>query len=80
MRILLALVFAGIFYFWQFPLPEQAHMVMTITAFIGFLWLTEALPLHVTALMVPMLLVLIGGTSTKDAFSPFFASTIGRPD
>jgi sodium-dependent dicarboxylate transporter 2/3/5 len=76
LRILLAFVFAALFYFWQFPISEQAHLVMVITAFTGFLWFTEALPLHVTALLSTLLLILLGGFSPKEAFSPYFAPTI----
>lgn len=76
LRILLAFLFAALFFFWQFPIPEQAHLVMVITAFTGFLWFTEALPLHVTALLSTLLLILIGGFTPKEAFSPYFAPTI----
>jgi sodium-dependent dicarboxylate transporter 2/3/5 len=75
-RILLAFLFALIFYFLQFPISEQAHLVMVITAFTGFLWFSEALPLHVTALLSTLLLILFGGFTPKSAFSPYFAPTI----
>ncbi len=74
--ILLALVLAVLVSFLELPISEQAYVTMIITVFIGTMWVTEALPLHVTALMVPLLLVVFGGVGTKDAFSPFFAPTI----
>jgi len=74
--IILALVLAALAYTLDLPLTEQAHAIMVITVFIGVMWVTEALPLHVTALMVPILLIVFGDISTKDAYSPFFASTI----
>jgi sodium-dependent dicarboxylate transporter 2/3/5 len=75
-RILLALLFALIFYMVDFPISDQAHLVMIITAFTGFLWFTEAMPLHITALLSTILLIVFGGFSAKDAFSPYFAPTI----
>jgi sodium-dependent dicarboxylate transporter 2/3/5 len=75
-RILLAILFALVFYFIEFPISEQAHLVMVITAFTGFLWFTEAMPLHITALFSTVLLIVVGGFSAKSAFSPYFAPTI----
>ncbi len=74
--ILLAIAIAVLSFFWEVPISADAHLVMSITVFIGIMWLTEALPLHVTALMVPVLLIVSGVTGTKEAFSPFFAPTI----
>lgn len=74
--ILLAIALAALSLFLEVPISEKARTVMAITVFIGTMWLTEALPLHVTALMVPVLLIVAGGTAAKDAFSPFFAPTI----
>lgn len=76
LRIALALLFAMLFLFWQFPISDQAHIVMAITAFTGFLWFSEALPLHVTALLSTILLIVFGGSAPGDAFSPYFAPTI----
>jgi sodium-dependent dicarboxylate transporter 2/3/5 len=75
-RIFLAFLFAMIFFFLEFPITEQAHIVLVITAFTGFLWFTEAMPLHITALLSTMLLIVFGGFSAKSAFSPYFAPTI----
>lgn len=74
--ILVAIVLAVLSVFLDLPISEEAHTVLSITVFIGIMWLTEALPLHVTALMVPILLIVAGSTGTKEAFSPFFAPVI----
>jgi sodium-dependent dicarboxylate transporter 2/3/5 len=74
--ILLSIILALMAYSMDLPLDKQAQTVMAITVFIGTMWFTEALPLHVTALMVPILLITLSGYGTKEAFSPFFASTI----
>jgi len=75
-RILLALILAMAFYFLEFPITDQAHAVMAITVFTGILWFTEAMPLHITALLSTILLILFAGVSAKDGFSPYFAPTI----
>ena len=74
--ILLAIALAVLANFLDLQLSPEAHTVMVITVFIGVMWVTEALPLHVTALMVPLLLVVLGGATPKDSFAPFFAPTI----
>jgi sodium-dependent dicarboxylate transporter 2/3/5 len=74
--ILLAAILSVLSFFWEVPISADAHVVMSITVFIGIMWLTEALPLHVTALMVPVLLIIAGVREAKEAFSPFFAPTI----
>lgn len=46
---------------------------MALLVFIGCLWLTEALPLAVTALLVPLVALLLGlpGLTTTQALAPF---------
>lgn len=74
--IALALVLAALSYLADVPLGNQAHMVMVVTVFAGVLWLTEALPLFVTALLIPPLVIVLGGFTAKEAYSPFFSPTI----
>jgi sodium-dependent dicarboxylate transporter 2/3/5 len=48
---------------WFFPIPglaEPAHRLLAVLAAVVTLWITEALPLAVTALLGPMLCVLTG--------------------
>ncbi len=52
-------------------LNEQAHTLAALVGFIVVLWLTEALPLYITGLLVPVLLILLGITSAQKAFAPF---------
>lgn len=74
--ILLAAILALLSFLLPLQMGGDARIVMAITIFIGAMWLTEALPLHVTALMVPILLVVAGIAPAKDALSPFFSPTI----
>lgn len=55
------------------PLPPEVRKGLALLTFIGVLWLTEALPLAVTALLVPLLALLLGfpGLTTTRALAPF---------
>ena len=43
------------------PYPPAVREALALTAFVGVLWVTEALPLAVTALLVPLGAVALGG-------------------
>ncbi len=68
----LSLVIGVITWFLASGLPLGQQSVLAIMLFAGTLWFTEALPLHVTALLVPLLLVLFSGFTPKEAVNPFF--------
>lgn len=55
------------------PWDENARKGLALLTFIGLLWLTEALPLPVTALLVPLGALLLGfpGLDTPQALAPF---------
>ncbi|MEW6748228.1 MAG: DASS family sodium-coupled anion symporter [Candidatus Micrarchaeota archaeon] len=57
-------------------LDWKAHAVLSIAAFMGACWFTEALPLHVTALFGTFLLIVSGALSAEEAFSGYFNPTI----
>ena len=63
--ILLALVVAPI------PIPAPAHRLGAILAMMVVLWITEALPLAVTALIGPVLVVILRVAPARTAFAPF---------
>lgn len=52
-------------------LPAPAHRLGAILMMMVILWITEALPLAVTALVGPILAVLFGVAPVKTAFAPF---------
>ncbi|KAJ1732674.1 low-affinity phosphate transporter [Coemansia biformis] len=77
---------------WAIPLfaePEQQRC-WAMLIYVSLLWATEALPLHVTALMVPLLTVMLGvmrspakshyhlsaGEASRAVFSAMFSSVI----
>jgi len=61
-------------YFLGFGTPQQIVFAITISALV--LWLSEIVPLHVTALAIPFALVVLGGFKPAEAFSPFFDSIV----
>ena len=51
--------------------PAPAHRLAAILALMVVLWITEALPLAVTALLGPSLAVVLGVAPARAAFAPF---------
>ena len=53
------------------PLPDPAHCLAGILALMVVLWMTEALPLAVTALIGPMLAIVLQVAPARTALAPF---------
>ncbi len=56
------------------PLLSQnpkAHRLMAIFLLIVIWWVTECIPIPITALLIPVLITAFGVASAKDAFAPF---------
>ncbi len=72
-RIGLALAALSALVLWWAPLPldESAHRLAAIFAAIVILWVTEALPIPVTALLIAPSLTAAGITDGKTAFAPY---------
>jgi sodium-dependent dicarboxylate transporter 2/3/5 len=51
--------------------PDAVALGLGIFACVAFLWVTEAMPLAATSLLVPVLAILGGILAPKDAFAPF---------
>lgn len=58
------------------PYEPKVVMGLSMLAFIAVLWLTEALHVTVTAIMVPVMAVLLGVFNTQAALNSFANSTI----
>jgi sodium-dependent dicarboxylate transporter 2/3/5 len=56
--------------------PVRAAPVLAILAFVVVLWVTEAVPLFVASLLVPVALVASGSAPARDALAPFFDPVI----
>ena len=53
------------------PVAQPAHSLAAILAMMVVLWVTEALPLAVTALIGPVLTIVLGIVPARNAFAPF---------
>jgi sodium-dependent dicarboxylate transporter 2/3/5 len=53
------------------PLPLAAHRMAAIMAFVVVCWITEALPMAVTAMLGPVLAVIFGVADARTALAPF---------
>ena len=54
-----------------FPtLPPAAHRLAAVMSLVIVLWVTEAIPIPVTALLGPTLAVMLGVAPVRDAFAP----------
>jgi sodium-dependent dicarboxylate transporter 2/3/5 len=51
--------------------PASVRLGLGILLCVAFLWLSEALPLAATALLVPLLATLLGISDMKDSLAPF---------
>lgn len=58
------------------PFDPKANKGLALLAFVAVLWLTEALHVTITALIVPLLAIGLGLVSTKDALVAFADPTI----
>lgn len=71
-RILVAVGLAMTVFLWPMDLEMEAKKVLVIFTLAAALWLMEAIPLFVTSLLIPVLLILSGVSGSKAAFYPFF--------
>jgi solute carrier family 13 (sodium-dependent dicarboxylate transporter), member 2/3/5 len=53
------------------PVPLAAHRMAAILALVVVLWMTEALPMAVTAMLGPILAVIFGVADARAALGPF---------
>ena len=53
------------------PIPEPAHRMAAIMGLVVVLWVSEALPMAVTALLGPLLAVVAGVADARGALAPF---------
>ena len=75
--IIISAVFSIALYLFV-PIDKTVLKGLSILLFIAALWLTEALPITVTALIVPVLAVVTGILNVKEALS-YFAHPIIFP-
>lgn len=56
---------------WPLPLEPRAHRLAAIFAAVIVLWVSEALPVAMTALLIAPAMVLVGVTDATTAFAPY---------
>jgi sodium-dependent dicarboxylate transporter 2/3/5 len=67
-----AVVLAALAYAFPLPgVPEEGRRLTAVMAVVGTLWISEALPIAVTALLGPALAVLVGVAPAERAFAAF---------
>lgn len=64
------LVFIGILFFPFFE-DEKVNGALAILIFTAILWITEAIPLAMTALLIPVLVIILKIAEPKEAFAEF---------
>ncbi|MBI4473452.1 MAG: DASS family sodium-coupled anion symporter [Acidobacteria bacterium] len=70
--LLLGPVALAVVLVWPMPgLPEQAHTLAAIVTLVVVWWVTEAIPIPMTALAGTALAVVLGVADTAEAFAPF---------
>ncbi len=69
---ILSLLIGLLVWFYPLGLEPRATAVLAIMLFAGTLWFTEAIPLHVTALFIPLLLFTFADFTPKESFASFF--------
>jgi len=71
LRFAVITVLAAAAYFFPMNVSAHAHMVFSLLVFAALLWVTETIPLYLTAVTVSLLLVLTGITPMADAAAKF---------
>jgi len=66
--LILAPLIAAVIYLTPMELPRDAHIVFAIMGFCLVFWLTEVIPLSMTALLGVTIAVILGIVSVKEAF------------
>ena len=67
--------FVATFWVWPEPDTNQAVVASTLVAVV-ILWITEAIPLYISAMTGSFLLLALGNFSAKDIFQPYFDPVI----
>lgn len=85
MLILVADIFLLFALYYGLPFDQGVNTGLAILVFAAILWLTEAIHISITAILVPILAVFFGVFETKEAMSNFanpiiylFFGEIGR--
>ena len=65
--VVAAFLLAGLVYWFVLPQGERIAGALSVTMFAAVLWVTEALPLPVTAILIPVALAVAGSNAAECA-------------
>ncbi len=65
------LLFLIVYFAPALPENPQAHRLLAVFLLIVVWWVTECIPIPITALLVPVLITALNITTVKEAFAPF---------
>lgn len=74
--ILAGAVLVAVLLYLFLPYEEKVNQGLSLLAFVAILWLTEAIHITITALLVPILAIVFGLEQTKSALQAFANPTI----
>lgn len=74
--VIAAAVLTAVLLYFLLPYEEKVNKGLAILAFVAILWLSEAIHITITALLVPVLAILFGLEQTKPALQAFANPTI----
>ena len=74
--ILLLALIIGCALLWWLPYPLETRKGLALLVVVAILWLTEAIHITVTAILVPILAIVLGLVETKPALQHFANPTI----
>jgi sodium-dependent dicarboxylate transporter 2/3/5 len=69
--LLIALIVFGILLYFPFLHDEKAQRALALLMFVAILWITEAIPLPLTGLLIPVIAVFLQLTDAVNAFKEF---------
>ena len=68
--LIAAVIFCALLYFPVFN-NKQAQQAFALLVLVGILWITEAIPLPLTSLLIPVFAIFMGLVPSREAFSQF---------
>ncbi|HLC67552.1 MAG TPA: DASS family sodium-coupled anion symporter [archaeon] len=75
-RILTSIFIAIIAYIMPLGMTGQMHVMFAVLVLVAALWISEAAPLHATAILAALLMIQVVGLNAKDVFAQFFDQVI----
>ncbi len=75
-HMVLSFIVALVVYFLPLGITGNAHIMLFVMTFVAALWITEAAPLHATAIFAAFLIILLVGLKPTEVFAQYFDPVI----